>query len=116
MIRLLDDRSSELNDWSEKFLTMVENIFFHDGNLTEQFGFEYRPEQEEMAIAVAHSLLSDTNLVVEAGTGVGKSLAYLIPAVLFARLTKRTLCHCYQYNKPARTIAGKGYSVCSGSF
>ena len=90
MIRLLDDRSSELNDWSEKFLTMVENIFSHDGNLTEQFGFEYRPEQEEMAIAVAHSLLSDTNLVVEAGTGVGKSLAYLIPAVLFARLTKRT--------------------------
>jgi ATP-dependent DNA helicase DinG len=90
MIRLLDDRSDELNDWSEKFLALVENIFSDDGNLTEQFGFEYRPEQGEMAISVAHSLISDKNLVVEAGTGVGKSLAYLIPAILFARFAKRT--------------------------
>ena len=72
MIRLLDDRSSELN--GQKNFSPWWRTFFHDGNLTEQFGFEYRPEQEEMAIAVAHSLLSDTNLVVEAGTGVGKAL------------------------------------------
>ena len=88
MIRLLDDRSDELNDWSEKFLALVENIFSDDGNLTEQFDFEYRSEQGEMAISVAHSLISDKNLVVEAGTGVGKSLAYLIPAILFARFAK----------------------------
>ena len=90
MIRLLDDRSDELIVWSEKFLRLVKRAFSEHGYLTGQFGFEYRPEQEEMAISVANSLLKDNNLVVEAGTGVGKSLAYLIPAILFAHLTKRT--------------------------
>ena len=37
-----------------------------------------------MAIAVAHALEKKEHLAVEAGTGVGKSLAYLIPAILFA--------------------------------
>src|SRR5438034_11845089 len=38
-----------------------------------------------MAAGVAHALEEERNLVVEAGTGVGKSLAYLAPAILFAR-------------------------------
>src|SRR5580698_5953138 len=46
--------------------------------------FEYRPEQQQMAAAVADSLEGNRHLVVEAGTGVGKSLAYLVPATLFA--------------------------------
>ena len=37
-----------------------------------------------MAVAVARALEEERHLVVEAGTGVGKSLAYLVPAVLFA--------------------------------
>src|SRR2546428_2365118 len=37
-----------------------------------------------MAVAVARALEEDRHLVVEAGTGVGKSLAYLVPAILFA--------------------------------
>ena len=45
-------------------------------------GFETRPEQLEMAEAVTSALQNETHLVVEAGTGVGKSLAYLIPALL----------------------------------
>ena len=50
--------------------------------------YEYRPEQQRMACQVARTLQSGGHLVVEAGTGVGKSLAYLIPAALHAVRTK----------------------------
>src|SRR6267142_1179258 len=46
--------------------------------------FEARPQQEAMARAVAEAFEREKCLVVEAGTGVGKSLAYLIPAALWA--------------------------------
>ncbi len=46
--------------------------------------FEQRPQQEEMAGAVASALSDGQHLLVEAGTGTGKSLAYLIPAALYA--------------------------------
>ncbi|MDD3718328.1 MAG: helicase C-terminal domain-containing protein [Actinomycetota bacterium] len=47
---------------------------------------ESRPQQTAMAEAVAAALNDDAFLVVEAGTGVGKSLAYLVPGVLHARV------------------------------
>ena len=47
-------------------------------------GFESRPQQEEMFHAIASALYEGRHLIVEAGTGVGKSLAYLIPAAMFA--------------------------------
>ncbi len=47
-------------------------------------GFEHRPEQEEMLDTVADAIFNQRHLVVEGGTGVGKSLAYLLPAALFA--------------------------------
>jgi ATP-dependent DNA helicase DinG len=43
---------------------------------------EQRPEQQEMCRAVGEALVTGTHLVVQAGTGTGKSLAYLVPAVL----------------------------------
>ena len=46
--------------------------------------FEERPEQRQMAAAVAEKINSGGQLMVEAGTGVGKSLAYLLPAALYA--------------------------------
>ncbi len=45
-------------------------------------GGEHRPEQQEMCRAVAEALATRTHLVVQAGTGTGKSLAYLVPAAL----------------------------------
>jgi ATP-dependent DNA helicase DinG len=45
-------------------------------------GGEHRPEQQEMCRVVAEALVTGTHLVVQAGTGTGKSLAYLIPAAL----------------------------------
>lgn len=47
-------------------------------------GYEYRPQQLEMAEAVFHAFRDSAHLVIEAGTGVGKSFAYLIPAIDFA--------------------------------
>ena len=44
-------------------------------------GYEHRPEQLEMAHAVADALDDPHHLVVEAGTGVGKTFAYLVPAI-----------------------------------
>jgi ATP-dependent DNA helicase DinG len=51
--------------------------------------FEHRPQQEAMAQAVAEALRTRNHLIVEAPTGVGKTLAYLIPAVLHARTDGR---------------------------
>ena len=47
-------------------------------------GFEVRTGQQQMVAAVAAALDGDEHLLVEAGTGTGKSLAYLIPAALYA--------------------------------
>lgn len=46
--------------------------------------YEQRPQQLAMAHAVAGALANKRHLVAEAGTGVGKSFAYLVPAILFA--------------------------------
>ncbi len=46
--------------------------------------FEQRPEQVDMLRAVSNALSYGSHLMVEAGTGVGKSFAYLVPAALFA--------------------------------
>ncbi len=48
---------------------------------------ERRAQQEEMTAAVSRAIVNDGHLAVRAGTGVGKSLAYLIPAALSGRRT-----------------------------
>src|SRR5450631_2559930 len=47
--------------------------------------FEIRPGQVEMALAVDSALTENRKLIVEAGTGTGKTLAYLVPALLSGR-------------------------------
>ena len=46
--------------------------------------YEHRPQQVEMLRSVANSLTNGMHLMVEAGTGTGKSFAYLVPAALWA--------------------------------
>ncbi len=67
----------------------VAEIFSPKGILSRSKNFEFRPQQQEMAVAVARALQDGEHLAVEAGTGVGKSLAYLVPAILYAVANKK---------------------------
>jgi len=61
----------------------VREVFTTDGPLARATPFfQPRAGQTEMALAVAHTLENGGSLVVEAGTGVGKTFAYLVPALL----------------------------------
>jgi ATP-dependent DNA helicase DinG len=75
---------SEIQPAGVDLVSQVEQIFSPSGILSKASNFEFRPQQQEMAVAVARALQNREHLAVEAGTGVGKSLAYLIPAILFA--------------------------------
>ncbi|NUQ53984.1 MAG: helicase [Phycisphaerales bacterium] len=61
----------------------IESIFSPGGVLSSKLGdhFEPRAQQRDMAMAVAKAFRERSHLLVEAGTGVGKSFAYLIPAI-----------------------------------
>lgn len=67
----------------------VAEIFSPTGLMAKASNFEFRLEQQNMAREVAWAIETGSHLVIEAGTGVGKSLAYLIPSVLHAVRTKR---------------------------
>ncbi|MCX6016686.1 MAG: exonuclease domain-containing protein, partial [Chloroflexales bacterium] len=65
--------------------TTVEKIFSTDGVLGRLFpGYEQREPQVTMSTAVAEAFNTGNHLIVEAGTGTGKGLAYLVPAALHA--------------------------------
>ncbi|HRQ58746.1 MAG TPA: ATP-dependent DNA helicase [Azoarcus taiwanensis] len=64
-------------------MTSVDQAFSADGPLAKASdGFRPRPQQTEMAQAIARALAENRVLVVEAGTGTGKTFAYLVPALL----------------------------------
>ncbi len=68
----------------------IQRAFAADGALAENFAaYETRPQQLEMALAVSEVFSDGGALLAEAGTGVGKSLAYLLPAALWARRNRR---------------------------
>lgn len=64
----------------------VARVFADDGPLAQAVeGFEPRPGQRQLAAEVARTFEEGGTLVAEAGTGTGKTLAYLVPAVLSGR-------------------------------
>jgi ATP-dependent DNA helicase DinG len=80
---------SEIQPAGVDLVAQVEKIFSPSGVLSQASNFEFRPQQQEMAMAVARALQNREHLAVEAGTGVGKSLAYLVPAILVAVAQKK---------------------------
>lgn len=54
-------------------------------------GYEWRQEQEQMALEVRDALESSSHRSIEAGTGVGKSMAYLLPELMFAQRNNLTV-------------------------
>ena len=68
-----------------KLADEVLGLLGDDGALSRRLsGYELRPQQLELAAAIAESVEQRGTLVAEAGTGVGKSFAYLLPAILWA--------------------------------
>lgn len=66
-------------------LNRLTEILSEEGPLAEAFpAFEHRPGQVSMMQGVARALNNGQHLIVEAGTGIGKSIAYLLPAIFFA--------------------------------
>ncbi|MDX2187990.1 MAG: helicase C-terminal domain-containing protein [Opitutaceae bacterium] len=66
-------------------------LFSDGGWLADGLSLEHRPQQETMALAVARSMANDEPLLFEAGTGTGKSLAYLLPGIIHAVSQQRQL-------------------------
>src|SRR5436189_3355737 len=63
----------------------MDKMFGPDGLIAQAHPeYEYRPGQIQMAEAVMHAFEDRHHLIVEAGTGTGKTLAYLVPAVAAA--------------------------------
>lgn len=63
----------------------IREILGEDGPLAQSMpGYEYRTQQIDMAQLVANAINESQHLMIEAGTGTGKSLAYLVPALLWA--------------------------------
>ena len=66
----------------------IETLLSSGGPFTQKFsGFENRPEQVEMLRATTQAIFRGNHLIVEGGTGVEKSMAYLLPEVLFSAST-----------------------------
>jgi ATP-dependent DNA helicase DinG len=78
-----------LNPYNSELERRIRELFGPGGSLSKAKNYEFRPQQQEMAAGVARVLEEQRHLVVEAGTGVGKSLAYLLPAIHFAKEQKR---------------------------
>ena len=66
----------------------ISKIFSSDGELSKNIkGFKPRAEQLEMAQSVGYAIQNKRSLVVEAGTGTGKTFAYLAPALIAGKKT-----------------------------
>ncbi len=72
--------------------TEIEEILKPGGAISQAFRqYEFRPQQVEMAQAVASAFNKGHHLIVEAGTGTGKSVGYLLPAILYSLRTGDTV-------------------------
>jgi ATP-dependent DNA helicase DinG len=84
MIGLRDDTHSAPAPSRSHAPELAAKIFAEGGWLEEALQLTHRPQQEQMARAVATAMKNDEPLLFEAGTGVGKSLAYLVPGIIHA--------------------------------
>lgn len=67
-------------------------------------GYEHRDEQVRMAEAVADALMHKEHLLVEAGTGVGKTVAYLTPAILHAANGRPVIISTHTINLQSQLV------------
>ncbi|GIT43085.1 MAG: hypothetical protein Ct9H300mP11_10210 [Chloroflexota bacterium] len=97
--RRADPALSDLNE--EK----VASLLTKDGPFSKVFpGFEHRPEQEEMLASVTKAMYHNQHLVVEGGTGVGKSMSSLSSCCAFCNIQRTAGDRLYQHHQSERTV------------
>jgi len=86
-------------------LQEIREILASDGPFAARCpGYEYRAEQIAMAEAIADAFVHKEHLLVEAGTGVGKTVAYLTPAILYAQAGSRVVVSTHTINLQAQLL------------
>ncbi len=95
---------------------LTAQTFAEHGWLQAALSLEHRPQQAQMAGAVANALLDDAPLLFEAGTGVGKSLAYLIPGIIHAIDQGRQLIVSTHTIALQEQLEGKDLPICRQLF
>ena len=69
---------------------LIEDVLGENGVISDKLdSYELRPQQLDMALAIEKSIEENKHLIVEAGTGVGKSIAYLIPFIFWTIKNKK---------------------------
>lgn len=87
-----DDAAERLDPYDLPSRDEMDAAFASDGVVSRMYhDFESRPEQVAMAQEVREALGTSTHRAIEAGTGVGKSMAYLLPAIEFAQRNNVTV-------------------------
>ncbi len=90
----------------------IESILGPRGSIARRLpNYEPRAQQLEMANAIARAMDRPGHLMVEAGTGVGKSFGYLIPAILFCPAHQEEDRRLDAHDQLARTAYSERYSV-----
>ena len=97
-------------------VALVESIFNEGGHLQTVLELDHRPQQAAMALATARSLERNQPLLFEAGTGVGKSLAYLIPGLIHAVDSERPLIVSSHTITLQEQIRSKDLKICRTLF
>jgi len=91
MIGLNDAYANPRNPDTPNLDELTRSVFCAGGWLQTSLGLDHRPEQAMMACQTLEAWTTDDALLFEAGTGIGKSIAYLIPGIMRAVTEKRPL-------------------------
>jgi ATP-dependent DNA helicase DinG len=95
---------------------LVERVFKRDGALQAALGLDHRPEQARMAQRTIAAWMEDQALFFEAGTGVGKSLGYLVPGLMRAIASNRALVVSTHTIALQEQIENKDLAICRRLF
>lgn len=83
----VSSKKKNLSEMSDKqYVQRVTRDFF-EIDAPEKYGFEVREGQQDMAREIAEAVTFSKHLIVEAGVGIGKSFAYLVPLLLYNQRT-----------------------------
>ncbi len=99
-------------DWIALSLN-IDSILGPSGSIARRLGakFEHRPEQLELAHAISGALAEKRHLIAEAGTGVGKSFAYLVPAILHATADQGRQQSAEDANEPGSRVVISTHTI-----